>query len=106
MPALDWSQTHSWSFEPIDNERFPAVDLARRCGALGGAVTAIYNAANEVAVAAFMQEQINFTAIVDTIEKTVNKLGGSTSAVVRDLNDVSLIEQDARRVAQEALTRR
>lgn len=106
MPPIDWSQAQSWSFEPIDHERFPAVDLARRCGALGGAVTAIYNAANEVAVAAFMQEQISFTAIVDTIEKTVNKLGGSSSAVVRDLNDVSIIEQDARRVAQEALTRR
>lgn len=106
MPPIDWSQAHSWSFEPIDLERFPAVDLARRCGALGGAVTAIYNAANEVAVAAFMKEQISFTEIVDTIEKTVNKLGGSTSAVVRDLKDVSIIEQDARRVAQEALTRR
>lgn len=106
LPPIDWSQAQSWSFEPIDHERFPAVDLARRCGALGGAVTAIYNAANEVAVAAFMQEQISFTAIVDTIEKTVNKLGGSSSSVVRDLNDVSIIEQDARRVAQEALTRR
>lgn len=106
MTPIDWSQAQSWSFEPIDHERFPAVDLARRCGALGGAVTAIYNAANEVAVAAFMQEQISFTAIVDTIEKTVNKLGGSSSSVVRDLNDVSIIEQDARRVAQEALTRR
>jgi 1-deoxy-D-xylulose-5-phosphate reductoisomerase len=106
MPAIDWKQSHSWSFEPIDNERFPAVDLARRCGALGGSVAAMYNAANEVAVAAFMKEQIPFTAIVDTIEATVTKLGGNAISVVRDLSDVSAIEKDARRVAQEALARR
>ena len=106
MPAIDWKSSHTWSFEPIDNERFPAVDLARRCGSLGGAVTAMYNAANEVAVAAFMKEQIPFTAIVDTIEKTVTTLGGHASSVVRDLSDVSAIENDARRVAQEALARR
>ncbi|MEN9516904.1 MAG: hypothetical protein RLZZ159_770 [Actinomycetota bacterium] len=105
MPSIDWKSTHTWSFEPIDSERFPAVDLARRCGSLGGAVTAMYNAANEVAVAAFMREQIPFTAIVDTIEKTVTKLGGHASSVVRDIKDVSAIENDARRVAQEALTK-
>ncbi len=106
MPAIDWKQSHTWSFEPIDNERFPAVDLARRCGALGGSVAAMYNAANEVAVAAFMKEEIPFTAIVDTIEATVTKLGGNAISVVRDISDVSAIEKDARRVAQEALSRR
>ena len=105
MPAIDWKSSHTWSFDPIDSERFPAVDLARRCGSLGGAVTAMYNAANEVAVAAFMKEQIPFTAIVDTIEKTVTKLGGHATSVVRDLKDVSVIENDARRVAQEALAK-
>lgn len=106
MPAIDWKSSHTWNFEPIDNEKFPAVDLAKRCGGLGGAVAAMYNAANEVAVAAFMKEQIPFTAIVDTIEKTVTTLGGHASSVVRDLKDVSAIENDARRVAQEALARR
>ena len=106
MKAIDWKTPQAWSFEPIDNEKFPAVDLARRCGALGGAVAAMYNAANEVAVAAFMREEIAFTAIVDTIEKTVTTLGGHASSVVRDLADVSAIENDARRVAHEALVKR
>ena len=106
MPAIDWKSAHSWSFAPIDHERFPAVELAKRCGALGGAVAAMYNAANEVAVAAFMREEIPFTAIVDTIEKTVTKLGGQAQSVVRDMKDVSAIENDARRVAQEALAKR
>jgi 1-deoxy-D-xylulose-5-phosphate reductoisomerase len=106
MKAIDWKTPQAWNFEPIDNEKFPAVDLARRCGALGGAVAAMYNAANEVAVAAFMREEIAFTAIVDTIEKTVTTLGGHASSVVRDLADVSAIENDARRVAHEALAKR
>jgi 1-deoxy-D-xylulose-5-phosphate reductoisomerase len=106
MPAIDWKSAHSWSFAPIDHERFPAVELAKRCGALGGAVAAMYNAANEVAVAAFMREEIPFTAIVDTIEKTVTTLGGQAQSVVRDMKDVSAIENDARRVAQEALAKR
>ena len=63
----------------------------------------MYNAANEVAVAAFMENQIPFTAIVDVIEKTVTKLGAQATSVVRDLTDVSAIENDARRVAHEAL---
>jgi 1-deoxy-D-xylulose-5-phosphate reductoisomerase len=102
-PAIDWKTSHTWSFQPIDNERFPAVELAKRCGALGGSVAAMYNAANEVAVDAFMKNLIPFTAIVDIIEKTVTKLGGQAISVVRDLNDVSAIENDARRVAHEAL---
>ena len=102
-PAIDWKTSHTWSFQPIDNERFPAVELAKRCGSLGGSVAAMYNAANEVAVDAFMKNLIPFTAIVDIIEKTVTKLGGQAISVVRDLNDVSAIENDARRVAHEAL---
>jgi 1-deoxy-D-xylulose-5-phosphate reductoisomerase len=102
-PAIDWKSSHNWTFQPIDNERFPSVELAKRCGALGGSVAAMYNAANEVAVDAFMKNLIPFTAIVDIIEKTVTKLGGQAISVVRDLNDVSAIENDARRVAHEAL---
>jgi len=102
-PAIDWKTSHSWTFQPINHERFPAVELAKRCGALGGSVAAMYNAANEVAVDAFMKNLIPFTAIVDIIEKTVTKLGGQAISVVRDLNDVSAIENDAHRVAREAL---
>ena len=101
--AIDWKSSHTWTFQPVDNERFPAIELAKRCGALGGSVAAMYNAANEVAVAAFMNNQIPFTAIVDVIEKTVTKLGAQATSVVRDLTDVSAIEKDARRVAHEAL---
>ncbi|MFM8330032.1 MAG: 1-deoxy-D-xylulose-5-phosphate reductoisomerase, partial [Actinomycetales bacterium] len=56
IPAIDWKESHSWNFEPIDHARFPSIELARRCGAMGGAVTAMFNAANEVAVAAFLKK--------------------------------------------------
>lgn len=104
MPAIDWRIAQSWNFEPIDEQRFPSIELARRCGALGGAVSAMFNASNEIAVDAFLKGLIPFTAIVDTIEKTVTKLGGNAPEKLRDLDDVTAIENDARRVAREALS--
>ena len=106
MPAIDWSRSHSWDFAPIDESRFPSIELARRCGALGGSFTAMYNAANEVAVDAFLRELIPFTAIVDTIDKTVAKLNSGAPENLRDLSDVTAIENDARRVANEVMARK
>lgn len=103
MPPIDWKAKHEWSFEPINNEKFPAIDLARRCGVLGGGTTAIFNAANEVAVAAFLEGRIKFTAIVDSIETVLQKIGAGAPIKLRDLKDVSAIENDARRVARETL---
>lgn len=100
---IDWLRKHSWTFEPIDTERFPAIELARRCGELGGGTTAIFNAANEVAVEAFLKEMIAFTEIVETVERVVQKLGASAPARLRDLTDVSAIEKDARTLASELL---
>jgi 1-deoxy-D-xylulose-5-phosphate reductoisomerase len=56
-----------------------------------------------VAVAAFMQDEIAFTAIVDTIEKVVDKLSVSAPSRIRDISDVSAIEKDARMYAKEVL---
>ena len=104
-PAMDWKQSHSWAFEPIDHERFPAIELAKRCGELGGGLPAIFNAANEVAVGAFLKGSISFTSIMDCVEQSVQRLGGSTPSAIRDLSDVSAIEQDAHSVAREVLER-
>jgi 1-deoxy-D-xylulose-5-phosphate reductoisomerase len=103
MPIIDWRSRQSWNFEPIDEIRFPSIELARRCGALGGSVTAMFNAANEVAVEAFLKKLIPFTAIVKTVETVISRLASSAPDRVRDINDVTEIENDARRVAQEAL---
>jgi 1-deoxy-D-xylulose-5-phosphate reductoisomerase len=100
---IDWAQSHTWTFAPIDNERFPAIDLARRCGALGGGLPAIFNAANEVCVASFISGAIGFTSIVETVEEVVQKLGGKSASAPRDLADVSAIEDDARAISTELL---
>ena len=104
-PAMDWKQTQSWDFEPIDHERFPAIELAKRCGELGGGLPAIFNASNEVAVEAFLKGSIAFTSIMECVEQSVQRLGGSNPSSIRDLSDVSAIEHDARTVAQEVLHR-
>jgi 1-deoxy-D-xylulose-5-phosphate reductoisomerase len=103
--AIDWSTSHTWTFAPIDVARFPAIDLARRCGALGGGLPAIFNAANEVCVAAFIAEKIGFTAIIETVEGVVQFLGSKSVGVLRDLADVSAIENDARQIAHELLSK-
>jgi 1-deoxy-D-xylulose-5-phosphate reductoisomerase len=102
---IDWSAASTWSFAPIDTVKFPAVDLARRCGSLGGGLPAIFNAANEVAVAAFLDSHIGYSAIIDTVDAVVQQLSPSAVSALRDLADVSAIEDDARRVAHEVIKR-
>ena len=103
--AIDWTTSHSWTFSPVDNERFPAIDLARRCGTLGGGLPAIFNAANEVAVAAFIEGKIGFTSIIEIVEEVVQSLGTKSAGALRDIADVSAIEKDAHRIAQEQISK-
>ena len=98
---IDWSKSHNWEFSPIDNERYPAIELAKRCGQLGSGLPAVYNAANEVAVAAFLAAQIKFTDIIDIVESVVQSFGSNTPTTIRDISDVSGIEQSARSKAAE-----
>jgi len=98
--AVDWSTPHTWNFAPIDPQRFPAIDLARHCGSRGGGLPAVFNAANEVAVGAFMRGELDFTAIVEVVAATATRLDSLGDSQVRDISDVSAIEQDARQVAQ------
>jgi 1-deoxy-D-xylulose-5-phosphate reductoisomerase len=65
--ACDWSTAASWTFEPLDHTAFPAVELARQAGVLGGTAPAVYNAANEVCVDAFHDGRIRFTEILDIV---------------------------------------
>jgi 1-deoxy-D-xylulose-5-phosphate reductoisomerase len=100
---IDWTQSHTWNFAPIDTERFPSVALAREVGAIGGGLPAVFNAANEVAVQAFVDGDLKFTEIVKTVSSVVDSLRTSVSSTLRDLSDVSAVEEDARRTARELL---
>jgi len=70
---LDWTRSHTWTFEPLDGEAFPAVALAKRVGTAGGTYPAVFNAANEQAVAAFHAGAIGYLDIVETVERVVDE---------------------------------
>jgi 1-deoxy-D-xylulose-5-phosphate reductoisomerase len=72
-PACDWSSAATWTFEPVDEDAFPALALARRVGALGGTYPAVYNAANEECVEAFLDGRLGFLQIVDTVADVVRE---------------------------------
>lgn len=72
-PGCDWTKAATWEFYPLDTDAFPAVDVARRAGAAGGLAPAVFNAADEIAVAAFLAGEIDFTGIVDTVAAVVDR---------------------------------
>lgn len=69
--ALDWTQQHHWDLYPLDDEAFPAVRLARAAGQAGHCRPAVYNAANEELLAAFVAGRLPFLGIVDLLERTL-----------------------------------
>jgi len=97
-PTLDFAQTLSLDFRPIDTTRFPMLRLAHEVMRAGGTAPAIYNAANEVAVAAFLAGQIPFLAIAELVDKTLQRL---TPTEPHELADVLAADTQARRIARE-----
>jgi len=72
-PPWNWAEASSWQFLPLDDEAFPAVELARAAGMRGGTAPAVYNAANEVCVQAFRDGRLPFLGIVDTVARVVTE---------------------------------
>ncbi|UOD82616.1 1-deoxy-D-xylulose-5-phosphate reductoisomerase [Paenarthrobacter ureafaciens] len=85
--ACDWSQATSWTFEPLDSEAFPAVDLAKEAAKQGSTFPAVFNAANEEAVEAFHAGRIRFTDIVDTVESVLSEHTGSSELTLESVLD-------------------
>ncbi|WP_425356553.1 1-deoxy-D-xylulose-5-phosphate reductoisomerase [Xylanimonas protaetiae] len=101
----DWTQATAWTFEPLDETTFPAVGLARAAAAASATHPAVYNAANEQGVAAFLAGRIGFLDIVDTVERVLGEHDGVAAAAVI-LADVEGAEAWARARADELLARR
>ena len=99
-PALDWSKAVTWTFEPLDEEAFPAVRLARAAAAAGGTAPAVYNAANEECLDAFMAGKIPFTGIVDTVSRVISEQDASPGGAAT-LEDVLAVDRWARSRARE-----
>jgi 1-deoxy-D-xylulose-5-phosphate reductoisomerase len=97
---VDWSKAHTWTFEPLDESAFPAVTLARAAGTAGGTAPAVYNAANEVCVEAFLAGGLRFTRIIDTVARVLSEHDGSSRELVT-LEDVLAADSWARDRARE-----
>jgi 1-deoxy-D-xylulose-5-phosphate reductoisomerase len=87
-PSVDWTKAATWEFLPLDEDAFPAVALARAVGAAGSCFPAVFNAANEECVAAFLAESIRFTEIVDTVSRVVDDWSANPE------NDMSVLDVD------------
>ncbi len=102
--AIDWTKEHAWELIPLDDGEFPAVALARQVGLLGGTGPAVYNAANERCVGAFLEGRLPFPAIVDTIERVVNEHEATGACLA--LEDVLAADRWARIRAGELISAR
>jgi 1-deoxy-D-xylulose-5-phosphate reductoisomerase len=97
---LDLAAGLELSFEAPDGEAFPLLPLARAAGERGGTFPCAYNAANEVAVAAFLEGRIRFPEIADTVAAALEHVEGTAA---RDLDDLAEADANARRIAERRL---
>ncbi len=104
-PGIDWTKAHTWEFFPLDQEAFPSVPLACHVGALGGTAPAVFNAANEECVDAFLKGGLPFTGIVDTVAEVVAEHGTPAPGTSLTLSDVLEAETWARSRARELAAR-
>ena len=95
---MDWSVARTMTFEPLDEAAFPAVALARRAGRAGGTAPGVFNAANEEAVAAFLDGRLPFTGILETVERVLGEHGVGNCATLADVLEAETL---ARRRARE-----
>ena len=97
--GLDLTQAQDWRFEPLDEEAFPAVALARLAGESGGRTPAVFNAANEELVAEFHSGHIRFLEIVDTVGAVLREwlsIAGPLADEAGTVDDVESADQWAR----------
>jgi 1-deoxy-D-xylulose-5-phosphate reductoisomerase len=94
---VDWNQAHSWSFSPPDFERFPLLRLAYQAQDLGGSSTCTLNAADEIAVEAFLEGRIAFLSIAEVVEEALSRVVRRSPA---SIEEVIAIDRETREVAR------
>lgn len=106
----DWTDSTTWEFHPLDEETFPAVQLARKAGRFGRTAPAVYNAANEVCVDAFIANRISLPQIVDTValilDEHLESAGSAPDAERLTIEAVLAADRWARERAQAVLDER
>src|SRR5690625_4585882 len=102
IDPCDWTVPSRWDFQPVDNDVFPALNLARQAAASGPLHPAVFNAANEEAVARFLAGKLPFLAIVETVAQVVSEFEPDLSDDV-ELADVTAAEKWARHRANTVM---
>lgn len=102
QPAVDFTHSHTWTFETVDEEAFPAVRLARYVAQQKGTFPAVYNAANEEAAAAFLQGRIRFPHIVDVVDEVLQS-ASQFAGVPSSVDEILATETEARKRANHAI---
>jgi len=100
VPKIDWAQARHWDFGPPDLEKFPLLGLAYQAQRDGGSATCVLNAADEVAVASFLDGEISFLAIARVVSETLNRMPSRQPASVADILE---IDGEARRLARDVI---
>ncbi|MFE9252318.1 1-deoxy-D-xylulose-5-phosphate reductoisomerase [Streptomyces sp. NPDC007088] len=103
--GFDWTKASSWEFFPLDNEAFPAVGLARHVGQLAGTAPAVFNAANEECVGAFLKGGLPFNAIMETVTAVVAEHGSPARGTSLTLGNVLEAETWARIRSRELVAK-
>ncbi|MFQ5426609.1 MAG: 1-deoxy-D-xylulose-5-phosphate reductoisomerase, partial [Gaiellales bacterium] len=93
-PPLDFSEGLTLEFMPPDEEAFPCLRLARAAGEVGGTAPCTLNAANEVAVEAFLEGRLPFTGIAETVERTLESIAPDVAGDIADLIEVDRTARD------------
>ncbi|PJM73680.1 1-deoxy-D-xylulose-5-phosphate reductoisomerase [Bifidobacterium primatium] len=101
----DWTRAAQWTFEPLDDEVFPAVALARHCLEASEKHTAVLNAANEQAVHAFLEHRLPYLAIADTVREVLDEMDGELrgAPLFESVEEMSQVELFARRLADDLI---
>jgi len=103
VPKIDWAEARNWEFLPPDYGKFPLLKLAYQCLEAGGSATCTMNAAEEIAVEAFLQGKIAFPSIYEVVLETLSKMPPRTPASVGEILE---IDRQSRGVARELVTAR
>lgn len=88
VPRLDWSERRTWTFSAPDFDRFPLLRLAYQAQEAGGSSTCTLNAADEIAVEAFLKEQIRFPAIAEVVEETLSRMPRRDPQTIEEVLEV------------------
>ena len=100
VPRLDWTQAAQWTFEPPDYQKFPLLGMAYEAMAAGGSATATLNAADEIAVEAFLAGKIPFPGIAATVAETLEQVPARRLTSIAELLE---LDQESRRVARQVI---